>query len=218
MHTFLHNTQDKKKLKQEASEKREQRYTLSFYRYLKISDPASFRDELYTSWQDLDVLGRIYVANEGINAQLSVPVDRFDEFEADCRNRFNNLHIKKAIEESSVSFSVLKIKVRKKILADGLDDETFDVTNTGKHLSAKEFNEAMDQEGTIVVDLRNHYESEVGHFKGAICPDVDTFREELPVVMDILEDKKDQRFFSTVPEVSVVKKPRLTSSTMASRM
>ena len=67
------------------------------------------------------------------------------------------------------------------------------MTDTGKHLSAKEFNEAMDQEGTIVVDLRNHYETEVGHFKGAICPDVDTFREELPVVMDMLEDKKDQK-------------------------
>ncbi len=200
MHTFLHNTEDKKKLRQEAEEKAEKRYTLSFYKYINLKDPKAFRDELYAAWDKLGVLGRIYVANEGINAQLSIPMGNYELFEKDCLERFSNVHIKKAVEESSVSFSVLKIKVRKKILADGLNDDTFDVTDTGKHLSAKEFNEAMDKEGTIVVDLRNHYETEVGHFKGAICPDVDTFREELPVVMDMLEDKKKNSHFLVLQE------------------
>jgi UPF0176 protein len=189
----LHNTINKKKLRVEAEACTEKRYTLSFYRYLKIEDPQAFRDELYTRWEAFKVFGRIYVAHEGINAQLSVPQDHYDLFEKDCLERFPSLHIKKAIEENSVSFSILKIKVKEKILADGLSDDSFDVTNTGRHLSAKEFNRAMDKEDSIVVDLRNHYESEVGHFKGAICPDVDTFRDELPLVLDLLKDKKDKK-------------------------
>jgi UPF0176 protein len=60
-------------------------------------------------------------------------------------------------------------------------------------LSAKEFNEAMQKPDTIVVDMRNHYESEVGHFKGAVLPDADTFKQELPMVIDLLKDKKDKK-------------------------
>lgn len=189
----LHNTINKQQLKLEAEAKGEQRYTLSFYRYLKIKDPQAYRDELYSRWLALKVFGRIYVAQEGINAQLSVPKEHYEAFEKDCLERFPNLHIKKAIEENAVSFSILKIKVKEKILADGLNDDTFDVTDTGRHLDAKAFNQAMAEEDSILVDLRNHYESEVGHFKGAICPDVDTFRDELPVVLDMLKDKKDKK-------------------------
>ena len=68
MHTFLHNTEDKKKLKQKAEEKLKKRYTLSFYKYLNLKDPKAFRDELYEAWDKLGVLGHIYVANRGINA------------------------------------------------------------------------------------------------------------------------------------------------------
>ena len=85
------------------------------------------------------------------------------------------------------------IKIKDKIVADGLDDSSFDVTDTGKHLSANEFNQAMKAPNTIVVDMRNQYESEVGHFQGAICPDADTFREELPMVKDQLKGKEDKK-------------------------
>ena len=74
-----------------------------------------------------------------------------------------------------------------------MEDGTNDVTNVGNHLSAKEFNDAMENPETIVVDMRNHYESEVGHFKGAICPDADTFREELPMIINELEELKDKK-------------------------
>jgi UPF0176 protein len=72
--------------------------------------------------------------------------------------------------------------VRDKILADGLNDENFDVRNKGIHLNAEEFNKLTDDPNTILIDFRNHYESEVGYFKGAITPDVDTFRESLPII------------------------------------
>ena len=96
------------------------------------------------------------------------------------------------MEDDGKSFYKLKIKVRQKIVADGLDDSTFNPSHTGNHLNAEEFNAAIES-GAIVVDMRNHYESEVGHFKGAILPDADTFRDELKMVEEILEGKEDQK-------------------------
>lgn len=191
----LHNKVNKKELKKKLQEETFRRITLSFYKYVIIDNPESLRDDLYKSWSELNVFGRIYVAREGINAQMSVPEDNFEAWKnllyAD--QRFGGVPLKIAVEDDGKSFYKLAVKVREKIVADGLDDNAFDVTNVGKHLTAKEFNEAMEDPGTIVVDMRNHYESEIGHFEGAICPDVDTFREELPAVADMLKDKKDKK-------------------------
>ena len=171
------------------------RVTLSFYRYVIIEDPETLRNEMYKYWSSIGVFGRIYFANEGVNAQLSVPEESFDAFKrhlyADLR--FANIPLKIAVDDDGKSFYKLAVKVRKKIVADGLNDQKFDVTNVGKHLTAKEFNEAMDSPDTVVVDMRNHYESEIGHFENAICPDADTFREELPLVLDLLKDKKEKK-------------------------
>src|SRR6056297_2430601 len=97
-----------------------------------------------------------------------------------------------AIDDDGKSFIKLAIKVRDKIVADGLIDETFDVTKRGKHIDAVTFNELTNNENTIVIDMRNHYESEVGHFEGAVCPDVDTFRDSLPVVEEMLAPHRDK--------------------------
>ena len=171
------------------------RITLSFYRYVKIENPSAFRDELYAALDSLGVLGRIYVAPEGINAQISVPENMFEEFKNYLSNheKFNGVPLKIAVEDNRFSFIKLKIKARKKILADGLDDSNFDVTKTGRHLSAREFNSAMENPETVVVDMRNNYESEVGHFTGAVLPNADTFKEELPMVLGLLEGKKDKK-------------------------
>jgi UPF0176 protein len=91
------------------------------------------------------------------------------------------------------SFYALKVKLRNKIVADGIEDPNFDPSNTGKYLNAEEWNKQLSDPNTVVVDMRNHYESEVGHFEGAICPDVDTFREELHIVEDILQHDKDKK-------------------------
>jgi UPF0176 protein len=172
-----------------------QRLTLSFYAYAKIEDPKKFRDDLFLAWNPLDVLGRIYVANEGINAQLSLPADNFYSFK-DTIEKYDfmqGIRLNIAREHDDHSFLKLTIKVRHKIVADGLDDSTFDVTNIGIHLKAKEFNQLLEDPNTIVVDFRNHYESEIGHFKGAITPDVDTFRESLPIIEAQLKDFKEDK-------------------------
>jgi len=171
------------------------RLTLSFYAYAHILDPKQFRDELFLAWQPLEVLGRIYVAREGINAQLSLPADNFEAFRdtLEAYDFMKGIRLNVAVEQDDFSFLKLTIKVRDKIVADGLNDDTFDVTDKGVHLKASEFNEMLARPDTIVVDMRNHYESEIGYFTGAVRPDVDTFRESLPIIEEQLsEHKKDK--------------------------
>lgn len=192
---MLYNKYDKETLRKKLMSEDFPRTTLSFYRYVILENVNEMRDQLYKELDALQVFGRIYVAREGINAQISVPSHNFDQFVKQLYSHpeFANVDLKIAVEDDGKSFYKLIVRIRGKIVADGLPDDTFDVTNVGKHLNAKEFNEAMQQPETIVVDLRNHYESEVGHFKGAVLPDSDTFRDELPMVLDILKDKKDKK-------------------------
>lgn len=192
---LLQNRVNKKELKKRIQEETIKRITVSFYRYVIIDQPQELRDHLFIQWNKLNVLGRIYVAREGINAQLCVPEENWEIFKynLDKEPLLSGTPFKIAVEDDGKSFYKLTIKVRPKIVADGLDEATFDVTNVGKHLTAKEFNQAMESDDTVIVDMRNHYESEVGKFVGAFCPDADTFREELPMVIEELKDKKDKK-------------------------
>ncbi|HQW24038.1 MAG TPA: rhodanese-related sulfurtransferase [Bacteroidia bacterium] len=192
---MLYNKYDKETLRNKLMAEDFPRTTLSFYRYVILENVNEMRDMLYKEFEAFQVFGRIYVAREGINAQISVPTHNFEKFISQLYSHpeFANVDLKIAVEDDGKSFYKLIVRVRSKIVADGLADDTFDVTNVGNHLNAKEFNEAMQQPETIVVDLRNHYESEVGHFKGAILPDADTFRDELPMVVNLLKDQKDKK-------------------------
>jgi len=171
------------------------RLTLSFYKYHHIKNPSLFRDYLFLHWNEIDVLGRIYVAHEGINAQLSVPASKLMDFKIflDSIDFLKGVRLNIAVEHDNESFLKLKVKVRQKIVADGLHDNVFDVTQIGQHVDAENFNALMDDPNTLCVDMRNHYESEIGHFKGAITPDVDTFRESLPRIEAELEAHKEDK-------------------------
>lgn len=191
----LYNTVDKRVLRERIAQSTEPRTTVSFYQYANIENPQDFRDALFLKWSEMGVLGRTYVAHEGINAQISLPTNRFEEFKTHLYSIpfLNGIRLNTAVEDNGKSFFALRLKVRAKIVADGIEDPDFDPSNTGKYLSAEEFNAKMADPNTVVVDMRNHYESEVGHFEGAILPDVDTFREELKVVEDILAEDKDKQ-------------------------
>lgn len=190
----LYNKIDRRVLIERMQRSDEERMTLSFYCYANIRNPEFFRNFLYENWEDLGVLGRTYVAREGINAQISLPTSNFDRFKEQLYSvRFlDGIRLNVAVDDDGKSFYKLKIKVRQKIVADGLNDDTFDVTKRGKHLSAEDFNQLTSDPKTILIDMRNHYESEVGHFTGAICPDVDTFREEIDYVSDLLKGNEDK--------------------------
>jgi UPF0176 protein len=191
----LRNRINKDELKKRLAEETIERTTVSFYRYVNIEDPKTLRDQLFKQWQELNIFGRIYLAKEGVNAQMSVPVDNWETFVARLYSdvRFKNVPFKVAVDGNGKSFYKLVIKVRDKVVADGINDPNFDPANTGTYLNAVEFNTAISDPDTIVVDMRNHYESEVGHFERAFCPDADTFREELPLVIDHLKGKEDKK-------------------------
>lgn len=171
------------------------RLTISFYKYYPIANPTIFRNFLFVLWDEQEVLGRIYVAKEGINAQLSVPAENFNDFKEklDEIPFLENVRLNIAVEQYNKSFLKLKVKVREKIVADGLNDDSFDVTNIGVHLKADKFNELIEDPNTVLVDMRNHYESEIGHFKNAVTPDVDTFRDSLDIIEDQLKEHKENK-------------------------
>ena len=191
----LYNNMSSEERSRILDDSNQNRITLSFYQYANVIDPKKFRDELYWFWHKIDVLGRIYVASEGINAQLSLPKKNIQKFTKHLNSIsfLKDIRLNFALSHYIKSFLKLKIKVRDKILADGLNDETFDVTKKGIHLNAKDFNNLMKNKDSIVLDMRNHYESEIGHFKNAICPDVDTFRDSLDVIETQLNDKKEKK-------------------------
>lgn len=172
-----------------------ERLTLSFYKYHHIKNTHIFRNHLFLAWNELDVLGRIYIAKEGINGQLSVPADNFEKFKAhlDSISFLKDVRLNIAIEQDNMSFLKLKVKIRHKIVADGLNDHSFDVTDKGVHVEAEAFNHLIEDPDTLLVDMRNHYESEIGHFKNAITPDVDTFRDSLPVIENELAPFKENK-------------------------
>jgi UPF0176 protein len=190
---LLHNRVSQKELKQRLMQETEPRTTLSFYRYVPIGDPRTFRDELYQGLNKLAVFGRIYVAAEGINAQISVPTPAFGALQSwlDTVRGLEGLRLNIAVDDDGKSFWVLKIKVREKIVADGIDDPAFDMAKKGQYVDAAAFNRLTEDPGTVVVDMRNHYEYEVGHFENAIEVPSDTFREQLPLSVNLLKDKKD---------------------------
>ena len=189
----LRNLVDRKVLLERMQTSEECRTTISFYQYAHILNPAFFRDYLFSHWDEMDVMGRTYVAYEGINAQISVPTRRFEDFKSHLYSIsfLSGIRLNYSVDDGK-SFFKLTIKVREKIVADGLNDEAFDVCDTGVHLNATSFNELTTKDDTILIDMRNHYESEVGHFKGAITPDADTFREEIQLVENMLQGQKDR--------------------------
>jgi UPF0176 protein len=190
----LHNRISRKELKERVREDPTPRITLSFYCYFKIEEPGIFRDSLYAGLLALGVLGRIYLAKEGINAQVSVPADRMEAFKTYLYaiEPLYRLRLNVAVDDDGKSFFVLDIKVRKKIVADGIDDPAFDMASKGRYVNAEQMNQLMNDPGTIVIDMRNHYEYEVGHFVKAMEIPSDTFRDQLPMAVDMMQGHKNR--------------------------
>ena len=190
----LHNRVSRRELKELIKKDPTPRITLSFYCYFPIEDPQAFRNTLYKDLKELAVMGRIYLAHEGINAQISLPTHHFESFKNYLYSipALNGLRLNIAVDDDGRSFYVLDIKVRTKIVADGITDPAFDMSNRGKYVDAEEFNNLTNDPNTVVIDMRNHYEFEVGHFENAIEVPSDTFREQLPMAVDMMKEDKDK--------------------------
>ena len=192
--SVLHNRISNKELKEKLYQENFPRTTISFYQYFTIQDPLAFRDELYKSLNMLQVFGRIYIASEGINAQISVPTHLLEDFKTYLYSikGLEGVRLNIAVNDNGKSFWVLRIKQRSKIVADGIEDTSFSMENKGNYVNAVQMNELISSPETIVIDMRNHYEYEVGHFVNAIEIPSDTFREQLPMAADMMKEKKDK--------------------------
>jgi len=190
----LHNRINNDELKQLLMQETEKRITVSFYQYFPIQNPQEFRDYLYKNLNNLKVFGRIYIAKEGINAQASIPESNFNSFKNFLYSieHLNGLRINIAVDDDGKSFWVLKVKVREQIVADGIADTSFSMNNKGKYVTAIEMNKLLNENDTVIIDMRNHYEYEVGHFEKAIEIPSDTFREQLPMAADMMKGNEDK--------------------------
>ena len=192
--SVLHNRLSNKELKEKLYQENFPRTTISFYQYFAIQDAAAFRDELYKGLNELQVFGRIYVASEGINAQISVPTHLFENFKSYLYAipGLEGVRLNIAVNDNGKSFWVLRIKNRSKIVADGIEDASFSMENKGNYINAVQMNELLNSPETIVIDMRNHYEYEVWHFVKAIEIPSDTFREQLPMAAEMMKESKEK--------------------------
>jgi len=188
----LYNKKDRVLLKKELKAETFKRITCSFYRYTEISDVQSFRDRLYRDLSKINVFGRVYVAKEGVNAQISCPDHEWDTF----RKKLNSYEylssapVKRAVKDGQ-SFYKLTVKIKDQIVAYDVQVAEYDMCNVGRHLNASKFNQKLEQSNVVAVDMRNYYESEVGRFENALIPDVDTSRELLPEVKKMLKGHEE---------------------------
>ncbi|UDG80966.1 hypothetical protein GFV14_00460 [Candidatus Hartigia pinicola] len=191
----LHNRISNKILKENMLAIIQKRTTISFYKYINIQHPNILRNEWYLKFKALNIFGRIYIAKEGINAQISVPnsnVEVLRQVIYNTRPELNHLRLNIAIDDNGQSFWVLRIKVRESLVSDGIIDKTFNASNIGKYLQAHEVNKMIHNPNTLLIDMRNHYEYEVGHFENALEIPSDTFREQLPMVVNMLQTQKNK--------------------------
>lgn len=192
----LHNRISNDELKAKMLAESEPRTTISFYKYFTIASPQQTRDALYQVFTALDVFGRVYLAHEGINAQISVPQSKVETFRQQLYTfdpALNGLRLNIALEDDGKSFWVLRMKVRDRIVADGIDDPSFDASNVGDYLKAADVNAMLDDPDAVFIDMRNHYEYEVGHFENALEIPADTFREQLPKAVEMLREHADKK-------------------------
>ena len=190
----MYNKKSKVELKKSLEREQFVRITFSFYKYTIIDKPESLRDKLYSDLNSLNILGRIYVSKEGINAQISIPEHNVGDFKSYMHSIavLSDIKFKHAVVEGT-SFLKLKILVRDEIVAYKVPKKSYDMNNTGVHLKPVDFNRSIKEKDAIVVDMRNYYESEVGSFKNAIIPDVHFSKELLPTVAKVLEGKEDKK-------------------------
>lgn len=167
---------------------------LLYYKYVPIDDPESYKDEHLKFCKDLGLLGRIIVAPEGINGTVSGTYEQtqiyMDHLKADPR--FEDI-VFKIDEVEEHAFSKMFVRHKKELVTWRFEDDVDPNQLSGKRLSPKEFYEALQDEDVIVIDGRNDYEYEIGHFRGAIRPDVKASRDFPKWVRENISEFKDKK-------------------------
>ncbi|MCF6137323.1 rhodanese-related sulfurtransferase [Pseudalkalibacillus berkeleyi] len=170
---------------------------LLFYKYVAIEDPEYFARKHLKFCKEIGVFGRVIVAQEGINGTISGTKEQTASYISALQNdsRFEDMEFKREPSEGH-AFSRISVKARDEIVSLRLDDDLNPNEITGNHLSPKEWQEALEDEDVIVLDARNDYEYDIGHFRNAIRPDIKAFRELPEWIKQNLADKKDKKILT----------------------
>ena len=170
---------------------------VSFYSFIKINSPKEVIDKLTKDWKHFEALGRVYVAEEGINAQMAIPSNVLSHFKECVKSEpflsgalvNDDRDISREQYEDLLPFRSLHIRQRKQILADGIELQKLQWTErNGIELDADSFHAALDNPSAVVLDCRNKYESDVGRFQGAVPLNTETFKDSWEAMSDILKD------------------------------
>ncbi|CAM3403343.1 rhodanese-related sulfurtransferase [Marinicrinis lubricantis] len=151
---------------------------LLYYKYVRIDDPEQFTAEHLEFCRQLGLKGRVHISAEGMNGTVSGTIEQTDAYMEKMKQdpRFEDM-VFKIDETDRHAFKKMFVRHRKEIVSLGLEDDVNPLQITGNYLEPKEFMEHMQREDTVVIDARNDYEYDLGHFRGAIRPEIHAFRE-----------------------------------------
>lgn len=170
---------------------------LLYYKFVKLDNVEDFAKEHLEFCKSIGLKGRILVAEEGINGTVSGTVEATEQYIMAMHKdeRFKDM-VFKIDEVEDHAFKKMFVRPRKSIITLKSEDDVNPQELTGKYLSPVEFYEALQDENTIVVDGRNDYEYEIGHFRNAIRPEVKNFKEFPKWIDENLSEYKDKRIIS----------------------
>ncbi|MFE4427120.1 rhodanese-related sulfurtransferase [Peribacillus butanolivorans] len=151
---------------------------LLYYLYVPIENHEEFAAEHLAACKELELKGRILVAAEGINGTVSGTIEQTNQYMDMMRSdsRFADI-VFKIDEADGHAFKKMHVRPKNELVTLRLEDDINPNQTTGNYLSPKEFFEQMQDENTVVLDARNDYEYEIGHFRGAVKPDITNFRD-----------------------------------------
>ena len=182
---------------------------VSFYKFHRILNTVEFAEKLEKLWKPFFAVGRVYVASEGVNAQMAIPTNVIINFEKATQTlpifeslRLNTDHLVSAEEFTATRpFKALHVRVREQIVTDGFADISSAITSesseapqldwekSGNEMSPLDWHEQLNDPNAIILDCRNSYESDVGVFNNAIPLNTTFFRESWTALDSILRDK-----------------------------
>ncbi|EIT86636.1 putative rhodanese-related sulfurtransferase [Fictibacillus macauensis ZFHKF-1] len=167
---------------------------LLYYKYVPIDQPEAFTQEHLAFCKALGLKGRILIGKEGINGTVSGTPEQTKAYREhmQCDERFHDMVFKSEPAQEH-AFKKMKVRYKQEIVNLSLEDDVNPNEQTGKRLSPKDFREAMLQEDVVILDARNTYEYDLGHFKGAIRPDIETFRELPEWIRENFSQYKDKK-------------------------
>lgn len=153
---------------------------LLYYHYFRPGDPDRYFQVHRDLCERLGLRGRILIGHEGLNGTVSGPAEATTLYQrilgSDPRTRSMPFKVERV---DGHVFPKLSVKLRREIVTLGLDpeDDIDPTERTGRKLQPAEWQEAIEDPESVIIDGRNDYEAAIGHFRGAICPDIENFRD-----------------------------------------